>query len=559
MAIAVIVPALRPSRSLVQLVERLAGMRFEYIVLIDDGSGAAYRGVFSACAKFPGVEVLRHAENLGKGAALKTGIRHVLSGRPDVQGVVTADADGQHEPGDIARVAGRLAELPGHLVLGSRQFGLQAPWRSRIGNVVTRWLVRWLVGHNLKDTQTGLRAIPRSLLPRLLEIGSSGYEFELDMLIAARHHGCAIEEVDIRTVYEPGNPSSHFNPLLDSMRVWFVLLRFTLLSLATAVLDNLIFLAAFGATGSIAKSQVIGRAGAVLFNYSAARRAVFLSRERHRALMPRYLLLVIASGLASYALILLLRSWYAWPVAVAKMTAESVLFMANFAVQREFVFRRGEAATATDWRRYYLKTPFTARVARRYTTAVLVSALKRLTGGKVGTVVELGGGNSCFLEDVCRQLHPDVYHVVDTSEYGLELLRSRAGQDPRVRLHQQNVVALDLEIEADVAFSIGLVEHFDPAGTRKAIETHLAVLRPGGYALISAPTPTWLYRAARRVFEVLGIWRFPDERPLLAEELRACVAGQGEVVFEKVLWPLVFTQRLMVIRKFAAGESASAT
>jgi SAM-dependent methyltransferase len=126
-------------------------------------------------------------------------------------------------------------------------------------------------------------------------------------------------------------------------------------------------------------------------------------------------------------------------------------------------------------------------------------------------------------------------------------------------LHQQNVVALDLEIEADVAFSIGLVEHFDPAGTRKAIETHLAVLRPGGYALISAPTPTWLYRAARRVFEVLGIWRFPDERPLLAEELRACVAGQGEVVFEKVLWPLVFTQRLMVIRKFAAGESASAT
>lgn len=559
MAIAVIVPAFRPSRSLAQLVARLAGQRFGHIVIVDDGSGAAYREVFSACAEFPGVEVFRHSENLGKGAALKTGIQHVLSGHPDVEGVVTADADGQHEPEDIARVAGRLTELPGHLVLGSRQFGPQVPWRSRIGNVVTRRLVRLLVGHNLKDTQTGLRAIPRSLLPRLLEIGSSGYEFELDMLIAARHHNCAIEEVDIRTVYEPGNPSSHFNPLFDSMRVWFVLLRFALLSLATAALDNLIFLAAFAATGSIAQSQAVGRAGAVLFNYSAARRAVFLSRERHHTLMPRYILLVIVSGLASYALILLLRSLFAWPVAAAKMTAESALFIANFAIQREFVFRRRETPAATDWRRYYLKTSFTARIARRYTAAVLVSALKRFTGGKVGAVVELGGGNSCFLEDICRRLHPDVYHVVDTSEYGLDLLRSRAGQDPRVRLHQQNVMAFDLEIEADAAFSVGLVEHFDPAGTRKAIETHLRVLRPGGHALISAPTPTWLYRAARSVLEILGTWRFPDERPLLADEIRASVSGKGEVVFEKVLWPLVLTQRLTVIRKFAAGQSAAAT
>jgi SAM-dependent methyltransferase len=246
-------------------------------------------------------------------------------------------------------------------------------------------------------------------------------------------------------------------------------------------------------------------------------------------------------------------------VVAAKMTAESVLFIANFAILREFVFRRREAAAATDWRRYYLKTPFTARIARRYTTAVLVSVLKRFTGGKVRAVVEFGGGNSCFLEEVFRQLHPDVYHVVDTSEYGLELLRSRAGQDPRVRLHQQDVTALDLEIEADAAFSVGLVEHFDPAGTRKAIETHLHVLRPGGHALIFAPTPTWLYRAARSVFEVLGIWRFPDERPLLADEVRASVSGKGEVVFEKVLWPLVLTQRLTVIRKFAAGQSASVT
>jgi glycosyltransferase involved in cell wall biosynthesis len=537
----------------------MAGMGFDRIVIVDDGSGESHREVFSACAEFPGVDVLRHPENLGKGAALKTGIRHVLSVCPGVEGVVTADADGQHDPADIARVAARLTELPGRLVLGSREFHRQVPWRSRIGNIATRLLVRWLVGHNLKDTQTGLRGIPRSLLAPLVGIGSNGYEFELDMLIAARHHGCAIEELDIRTVYERGNPSSHFNPLLDSMRVWFVLLRFTLLSLATAALDNLFFLLAFFTTGSIVQSQVLGRAGAVLFNYGAARRAVFLSHERHGRLMPRYILLVVASGVASYALIVLIRFWFAWPVAAAKITAESILFMVNFVIQREYVFRRGEAATATDWRRYYLKTPWPARLTRRYTTAVLVSALKRFAGEEVRTVVELGGGNSCFFNDVCRRLHPDVYHVVDTSDYGLELLRSRAAQDPRLRLHQRDVMAPGLDIEADATFSVGLVEHFDRAGTRQAIETHLRLLRPGGHALISAPTPTWLYRTARSVCEFLGMWRFPDERPLAAEEIRACVSGCGVVVFEKVLWPLVFTQRLMVIRKFAAGQSPPTT
>ncbi|MFB3776958.1 MAG: glycosyltransferase [Bryobacteraceae bacterium] len=554
MALAVVIPAFRPRQSLAQLVVSLSEMRFARIVVVDDGSGASYDEAISVCGRVAGVDVLRHSENLGKGAALKTGIRHVLSMYPDVGGVVTADADGQHDPADIERVARRMAEAPGRLVLGSRQFGRDVPWRSRIGNLATRQLVRWLVGHNLKDTQTGLRGIPRPLLALLLEIGSSGYEFELDMLIAAKHHGCAIEELDIRTVYEAGNPSSHFNPLTDSMRVWFVLLRFTLLSLATSVLDNVVFLAAFLASGSILPSQVAGRAGAVLFNYPAARRAVFLSHERHSRLLVRYLLLVAASGAASYALMALIRTSIAWPVSAAKMIAESILFPVNFVLQREYVFRRGRTSYTTDWERYYKQTPFTARIARRYTARELVSALRRYGGGKVRTVVELGGGNSCFLDDVCRVLHPDAYHVVDASEYGLQLLRGRAAGDPRLRLHHQDVTALDLEVEADAVFSVGLIEQFEPAGTSKAIQAHLRLLRPGGLALISAPAPTWLYEAARAVCEALGIWRFPDERPLSAAEVRASVSGQGEVMFEKVLWQLVFTQRLMVIRKLPAGR-----
>src|SRR5438874_2165468 len=84
-------------------------------------------------------------------------------------------------------------------------------------DLLTRRLLRLAVGCKLSDTQTGLRAIPRELIPRLLKVPSRGYEFELDMLILARQSGVGFREVPIQTVYLHGNQSSHFNPVLDSL------------------------------------------------------------------------------------------------------------------------------------------------------------------------------------------------------------------------------------------------------------------------------------------------------------------------------------------------------
>ena len=401
---------------------RRAGLR---VLIVDDGSGSEYTRIFSECAGVQGVEVLKHEANQGKGGALKTGIAHILRGRPSTLGIVTADADGQHSAEDVLRLARSLEETPTALFLGTRDFGPNTPWRSRAGNLLTRRLVRLLIGHAVSDTQTGLRGIPRALAGRLLEIRSSGYEFELDMLIAAKHHGVLLIEQPIRTIYEPGNPSSHFNPLFDSMRIYFVLLRFGALSLATAILDNIVFGIGYFLTSNIAVSQAMGRTIAVLFNYGAARRAVFLSRASHAVLLPRYLLLVAASGFASYGLIALLRSAFGTPVIAAKLMAESLLFIANFAVQRDFVFKRREVGTATDWDRYYQSVPFTARLTRRYTSAVLIALLTRFGKRGAPTVVELGGANSCFLDRILHDYAPSAYHIVDTNECGLELLRNR--------------------------------------------------------------------------------------------------------------------------------------
>ena len=107
-------------------------------MIVDDGSGPGFRDIFASVAEFPKVQVLRHAVNLGKGAALKTAFNHVAVHLPGPGGVVTADADGQHHPDDIERVARRLERHPDSLVLGSRSFGKDVPLRSRFGNIATR-------------------------------------------------------------------------------------------------------------------------------------------------------------------------------------------------------------------------------------------------------------------------------------------------------------------------------------------------------------------------------------------------------------------------------------
>jgi putative flippase GtrA len=254
--------------------------------------------------------------------------------------VVTADADGQHDPDDIVRVCQRFVESPGALVLGARGFAGDVPLRSRFGNSLTRRVMRAVLGQKLSDTQTGLRAIPRSMLPRLMKIPATGYEFELEMLIVAKHQSVPVIEQPVRTIYEPGNPASHFQPLRDSMRIYFVLLRFSMISLVTAVIDNLTFYLVFHATGAIAGAQIAGRTAAVLFNYRSVRRAVFFSDQPHRVVLPRYLALVAANALVSYAGIRLLSTFTPLGVFPSKILTESMLFIANFTIQRDFIFTR---------------------------------------------------------------------------------------------------------------------------------------------------------------------------------------------------------------------------
>jgi SAM-dependent methyltransferase len=173
-------------------------------------------------------------------------------------------------------------------------------------------------------------------------------------------------------------------------------------------------------------------------------------------------------------------------------------------------------------------------------------------------IVEIGGANSCFLDSILAGVGCRSYDVVDTNEYGLSLLAGKLKGSKVLRLHQQSVLDLKMQVQADLVFSVGLIEHFDPEETRKAVQAHFDVLRPGGVAIISFPTPTLLYRITRKLIELLGMWKFHDERPLTLHEVTASVEQCGEVLRTTTLWPLLLTQELLVARKHAAPQSERA-
>ena len=336
--LSILIPAYNPGPAFPGLIRTLANSDIAALIVVNDGSGPEHDPYFAALADLPRVYVLHHAVNLGKGAALKTAMNFALYKFPGNVGVVTADADGQHDPEDILRIARLLTISPGSLILGCRRFDRHVPLRSRWGNQITRTAMRVLIGQQLSDTQTGLRGVPQMLLPGLLRIPSSGYEFELDMLIACKHADCPVVEEPIRTIYTDGNQSSHFNPLIDSMRIYFVLLRFTLVAVITAVIDNTVFFLVFKSTANILLAQIAGRLVAMTFNYNAARRAVFQARQPHQFTFLKYVLLVAVNGAISYAFLNLLMSRFLIAPLPAKLISESILFIANFAIQRDFVF-----------------------------------------------------------------------------------------------------------------------------------------------------------------------------------------------------------------------------
>tara|TARA_R110002096_G_scaffold173781_2_gene348072 strand:+ start:242225 stop:243382 length:1158 start_codon:yes stop_codon:yes gene_type:complete len=342
----VLIPAYKPSKELIPLIRSILETRFGWVVVVDDGSGAEFNAIFQELDAMEGVTVLHHAVNLGKGVALRYGLNHIAVYAPETQGVITADADGQHLPEDILKVGHKLLENPNVLVMGSRNFQGDVPLRSRFGNVMTQYVFKVFAPSKLSDTQTGLRGIPLSLIPNLLVVPGDRYEYEMRMLIELKMQGVEMVECPIETVYEDDNESSHFRAVRDSMKIYSVFTRFLLISFTTFLIDVIVFSIVDWTTNNIALSMVIARLVAGVYQFTVVRGFVFKSNRSVVSSAFWYALLVAASGLVSYALITAATLVSSVDVVVLKVVSETLLIIANFSIQRLLIFPMTSSRTS---------------------------------------------------------------------------------------------------------------------------------------------------------------------------------------------------------------------
>jgi putative flippase GtrA len=358
--IAIIIPALDPDNRMFSLVRELNDAGFQNIILVDDGSAIENRKYFKLCKEEYNCKIIRHVVNFGKGMALKSAFNFILESRPELKGAVTVDCDGQHILEDIDVCAKLTYQNPDKLILGCRHFdNPEIPLRSRFGNIITRQVIRLLCGIHVSDTQTGLRGLPVSLIEQYFaNTKGERFEYEMNMLITAKENRIPVEEFPIQTIYLADNESSHFNPFLDSIRIYKVFLKFMLSSLSSFLIDIALFSLLgvllrpwipenvmifknylFGGSLLTLLRTIISRLISSLYNFFMNKNQVFKNDSNSPVIIVKYYVLCIIQLLLSWLLVDHLLSFIAYRT-IRKCIIDTLLFAVSFQIQREWVFKK---------------------------------------------------------------------------------------------------------------------------------------------------------------------------------------------------------------------------
>lgn len=345
-SIVLLIPAWNPNTALLHLVRECRSLGMDQITVVDDGSDASCETIFQDVQN-EGVLLVRHERNRGKGAALRSGIRASLERYGAGISVVTADADGQHSPEDIVRIAGETLSHPGSLVLGTRNFdGSDVPRKSRWGNRFSSILFQLATGVRCTDTQTGLRGIPNDLLGLALEEDGDRYEYEMNFLTDAAARTTLVP-VPISTIYEDGNKGSHYRPIRDSLRVVGRFVRYLAASLIGAASD-LIFFTVFvslftngsslTAAAVITGSTISARLLSGVINFLLNKYWSFHSYSNGKQEAVRYGILFLAvMGCSTVGTTLLS---VVLPPLAAKIIVDSALFIVSYRVSHRYIFQK---------------------------------------------------------------------------------------------------------------------------------------------------------------------------------------------------------------------------
>lgn len=326
----IIIPAYNPDNHLIDVLD---GLKKYQVIVVDDGSKS--KKIFDEVKKYKNVILLKHDINMGKGKAMKTAMEYVYNNIED-DGIIFVDADGQHKKKDIENVISSFNLNKDSLVIGSRCFKGEIPWKSKIGNNITKFLFKAFTLKNVNDTQSGLRAINTKYIPFLLKIDGNRYEYEMNVLLNCCNK-IKIYEVPIETIYEDkDNSTSHFRVIKDSFLIYKSFLKFMILSFCAFLIDYFIFILLiklFGKSPSnIFLCNFISKIISGFLSYNLNKMFVFRNKSSNDILLLFGIILI-----NSFVLNLFINSYHL-NVYLSKLIVEVILFIVNFIIKQKVIF-----------------------------------------------------------------------------------------------------------------------------------------------------------------------------------------------------------------------------
>ena len=349
--ICIIIPAYNPDEKFISFLNDLSSFGYHKIVIVDDGSSSDTKNFFDRAKNMYSVKVVSHSVNLGQGRAYKSAFNYYLSKAvkggefEDTIGIIQCDCDCQHHIEDVNKCADLLRQNPDKFILGVRDFSdKNIPFRSRFGNNMTTFVFKILCGLDIQDTQTGLKGIPSSLIPTLMETPGERFEYASSVLLETKKQGIEILQFPIRTIYIKGNETSHFNPILDSIRIYSLILKYLMSSLSSFIVDIVLFsvfvtlLRNMMPTAYIIISTYLAKMFSCTYGYIINRKLVFENRGTPIVTAIKFFALCIVQSTCSGDITNRFVFITKWNEVLCKIIVDSILFLASFQIQNRFVF-----------------------------------------------------------------------------------------------------------------------------------------------------------------------------------------------------------------------------
>lgn len=214
--IALLIPAYNEERHINKVIENCAVYNMD-IIVVDDGSIDKTTQIIEEIKTLGRYRLifLKHNKNQGKGAALQTGFKYIKEKK--YQGVITIDADAQHETQEISDFLALIKSENPDLIIGSRlQNHKDMPRIRYLTNIFTSWVISILAGKKIADTQSGFRYLS-SFLIKNIELRTKNFDTESEIILKAAWLGLKIKNIPISTIYHP-DAISQVNPFIDAYK-----------------------------------------------------------------------------------------------------------------------------------------------------------------------------------------------------------------------------------------------------------------------------------------------------------------------------------------------------